>query len=187
MPPEHYDISFASSALHHIAKLEHVLDEVHKALKPGCFFIANEFVGPSRFQWTDKQLQVINELLALLPPRYRADLRRPGHIKSRLERPTVVQMLLSDPSEAVRSAEIIPLIRQRFEIVQQTDFGGTILHMLLSDIVGNFAPESEADVTIVRLLCYLEKTLIAEGVLPSDFTLIVARKQAVPAARGGAP
>jgi hypothetical protein len=92
-------------------------------------------------------------------------------------------MLLSNPSEAVRSAEIVPLIRQRFEIVQQTDFGGTILHMLLSDIVGNFDPESEADVTIVRLLCYLEKTLIAEGVLPSDFTLIVARKLATPAAR----
>lgn len=184
---EHYDIAFASSALHHIARLEHVLDDVHKALKPGCLFIANEFVGPSRFQWTAKQLQIINELLALLPPRYRADLRRPGHIKSRVDRPTVVQMLLSDPSEAVRSAEIIPLIRQRFEIVQQTDFGGTILHMLLSDIVGNFAPESEADVTIVRLLCYLEKTLIAEGVLPSDFTLIVARKLAAPAARGGAP
>jgi glycosyltransferase involved in cell wall biosynthesis/SAM-dependent methyltransferase len=187
LPPEHYDIAFAGSALHHIASLEHVLDEVHKALKPGCFFIANEFVGPSRFQWTDKQLQIINELLALLPPRYRADLRRPGQIKSRVDRPTVAQMLLSDPSEAVRSAEIIPLIQQRFEIVQQTDFGGTILHMLLSDIVGNFDPASEVDATIIRLLCYLEKTLIAEGVLPSDFTLIVARKQVAPAARGGAP
>jgi len=185
--PERYDIAFAGSALHHIAKLEHVLDEVHKALKPGCFFIANEFVGPSRFQWTDKQLQIINELLASLPPQYRADLRRPGQVKSRVERPTVVQMLLSDPSEAVRSAEIVPLIRQRFEIVQQIDFGGTILHMLLSDIVGNFDPASEADATIIRLLCYLEKTLIAEGVLPSDFTLIVARKQAKPKARGGAP
>jgi len=185
LPPEHYDIAFASSALHHIARLEHVLDEVHKALKPGCFFIANEFVGPSRFQWTDKQLQIINDLLALLPPRYRADLRRPGHIKSRVDRPTVMQMLLSDPSEAVRSAEIVPLIRQRFEIVQQTDFGGTILHMLLSHIVGNFDPESEADVTIVRLLCYLEKTLITEGALPSDFALIVAQKRAAPAAGGG--
>jgi len=187
LPPEHYDIAFASSALHHIARLEHVLDEVHKALKPGCLFIANEFVGPSRFQWTDKQLQIINELLALLPPRYRMDLRRPGQIKSRVERPTVVQMLLSDPSEAVRSAEIVPLIRQRFEIVQQIDFGGTILHMLLSDIVGNFDPASEADVTIVRLMCYLEKTLIAEGVLPSDFTLLVVRKQVAPATRGGVP
>ena len=187
LPPEHYDIAFASSALHHIARLEHVLDEVHKALKPGCFFIANEFVGSSRFQWTDKQLQMINELLALLPPRYRADLRRPGQIKSRVKRPTVAQMLLSDPSEAVRSAEIIPLIQQRFEIVQQTDFGGTILHMLLSDIVGNFDPASEADATIIRLLCYLEETLIAEGVLPSDFTLLVARKQVAPATRGGVP
>ncbi len=187
LPAEQYDIAFFSSALHHIQRLESVLTEVSKSLKAGGLFVVNEFVGPSRFQWTDKQLQVINELLALLPPRYRADLRRPGHIKSRVDRPTVVQMLLSDPSEAVHSAEIIPLIRQRFEIVQQADFGGTILHMLLSDIVGNFAPESEADVTIVRLLCYLEKTLIAEGVLPSDFTLIVARKQAAPAARGGVP
>ena len=186
LPPEHYDIAFASSALHHIARLEHVLDEVHKALKPGCFFIANEFVGPSRFQWTDKQLQIINDLLALLPPRYRADLCRPGHIKSRVDQPTVVQMLLSDPSEAVRSAEIVPLIRQRFKIVRQTDFGGTILHMLLSHIMGNFDPESEADVTIVRLLCYLEKTLITERVLPSDFALIVAQKRAAPAAGGGA-
>lgn len=174
---ERYDIAFFSSALHHIQRLESVLAEVNKSLKSGGLFVVNEFVGPSQFQWTDKQLRIINDLLALLPPRYRVNLRDPSQLKERVKRPTIAEMNAFDPSEAIRSAEIIPLIEKQFQVAERIDYGGTILHMLLNDIVGNFDPRAEADQAIIRLLCYLEWTLIREGVLTSDFAVIVSRRK----------
>jgi hypothetical protein len=157
--------------------LERVLGEVNTSLRSGGLLVVNEFVGPSRFQWTDKQLQIINDLLVLLPPRYRVNLRYPPQLKEEVKRPTIAEMDASDPSEAIRSADIIPLIANMFEVVERIDYGGTVLHMLLSDIVGNFDPKVEADQTIIRLLCNFEWTLLREGILPSDFAVIVSRKK----------
>ena len=68
------------------------------------------------------------------------------------------------------------MIEERFHVIQRRDFGGTILHILLQDIVGNFDAGDEEGATILRLLLYVEKLLIRERVIPSDFTLIVAAK-----------
>ena len=67
-----YDVVFGVMSVHHFTRLEHVFAEVRKALKSGGHFLLNEFVGPTKFQWTDRQLEIINGLLAVLPPRYRA-------------------------------------------------------------------------------------------------------------------
>jgi hypothetical protein len=82
-----------------------------------------------------------------------------------------------DPSEAIRSAEILPLIENSFDIIERVDFGGTILHYLLHGIIDNFDASKEEDITILQMLGYIEDRLIREGALSSDFTLIVARKQ----------
>jgi hypothetical protein len=84
-------------------------------------------------------------------------------------------MIAIDPSEAIRSAELVPLVDSHFEIIERIDFGGTILQLLLQDIAGNFAPENARDVAVLDLLWMLEDRLISAGQLPSDFTLLVAR------------
>ena len=68
------------------------------------------------------------------------------------------------------------LIEERFEIVYRADFGGTLLQFVLSDIAGNFDPADPKDVAMIDLVCLYEKTLIDEGVLPSDFVYLVARR-----------
>ena len=67
------------------------------------------------------------------------------------------------------------LIEERFEIVYRADFGGTLLQFVLADIVGNFDPADPDDVAMIDLVCLYEQTLIDEGVLPSDFTYVVAK------------
>jgi len=138
--------------------------------------IANEYVGPSQFQWTSKQLQIMNEILSLVPEHYRRRVTDPHKVKDHVSRPAIRWMNVHDPSEAIRSNEIIEMIESRFRIIEQKDFGGTILHMLLQDIVGNFDPRDEHDATMLKLVLYVEKVLIQEEVIPSDFTLIVAEK-----------
>lgn len=171
---EKYDIAFASMSLHHFADLEHVFHEVRHALKPGSLFVYNEYVGPDQFQWTDRQLAIMNDLLRILPKKYRRNLTT-GELKEKIRRPTIESMNGHDPSEAIRSSDIIRLTEENFEIVERIDYGGTLLHVLFQDIVGNFSPTAEEDMALVRLICYIEESLIKEKALPSDFSIIVAR------------
>ena len=170
---ERYDVAFSSMALHHIENLEHLFEQVRAALKPGGLFVFSEFVGPDRFQWTRRQLIAINLVLTLLPPRLRRSLTD-GRIKRAVRRPTVEAMIQTDPSEAVRSSAILPLAERYFRIIERIDYGGTILHMLLHDIIGNFRAENRRDLAALRAIFALERWLLDRKILSSDFTMVVA-------------
>src|SRR6185503_14217681 len=101
------------------------------AMKPEATLIVNEYVGPNRFQFTDRQLEIMNALLAALPKRLRGSY-------DRKERPDLAFMIDHDPSEAVRSEDLLPMIAERFEVMESKKSGGTILMHLLYDIVQNF-------------------------------------------------
>lgn len=87
--------------------------------------------------------------------------------------PTLHSVIAVDPSEAVRSAEIVPVLSHYFDIVEHKPLGGTILQFLLADIAGNFAGEDGAQ--LLEMLFDIEDTLLACGDLSSDFAYIVAR------------
>jgi SAM-dependent methyltransferase len=181
-PEACYDVAFGDQSLHHFAPLEPLLLKIRRALKPTGYLIANEFVGPTRFQWADRQLEAINGALAILPQCYR---RRwsDGRIKNRVHRPSRLSMRLADPSEAAESAHLLPLLERHFEVVERRDYGGAILHMLFDDIAANFLGDNgqEKDDEARRLLdlCYrIEDTLLELGDIQSDFALIVCRPPA---------
>jgi len=174
----HYDAFFAWSALHHIQNLEGVCNRVADALRDNGLVVIQEYVGPNRFQWRDKQLAVANRILSLLPQRLRTSVRT-GEVISRIERPTLETIKRNDPSEAIRSEDIIPVVERCFSIEAIRYFGGPIYHMLFNEIVGNFDPTDEKDTALIRLILLFEQTLIEEGILDNDYALIIARKKAI--------
>jgi len=174
LEPGAYDFVIAKMSLHHFENLEHVYDEIRRSLKPGGVFMFNEFVGPSRFQWTDLQLELANELLRALPERHRWSAHS-GTQLSEIGRPTVAEMIEMDPTEAVRSADIMPVLDSFFEIVERKDYGGTLLHLLLTHVMASFDLNDERQASLLRTIFLFERTLIAHKVLPSDFTYVVAR------------
>jgi len=176
LEPSSFDVAFCASSLHHFTSLECVLDQVKAALRPGGFLVFDEFVGPSRFQWTDRQLELINTLIAALPPRYRKDLRRGFGYKDRVYRPARDERWRDSPFEAARSQEIMALVEERFVIRQRRDYGGALLHQLLDGIAGNFKPDVERDVELLEKMAALEMLLEEQGVIGSDFTAVVAQK-----------
>ncbi len=170
LPTGAYDVVIAKMALHHLENLEHIYQQVQACLKPGGVLMINEFVGPSRFQWTDLQLQLMNEVLQVLPEK-----ARKAAPFLRVLRPELEDMITLDPSESVRSAEVIPVLEQYFEIIDFKPYGGTLLHILLSHVMPGFDLEDEKDLSILRLMFLYERTLIEHEVLPSDFAFLVAR------------
>lgn len=169
-----YDVVFASSSIHHVANLENLFANINRGLKRSGLFFMLEYVGPSQFQFSPKVVSIINELLAILPPAYKQGASFPSGLKTDFQVTPIAQMSEMDPSEALRSAEILPLLAKEFVILEKKDFGGTILHMLLQDIIHNFEDGRLESACLLNLLLYLEMLLIKEYVITSDFCVVVA-------------
>ena len=68
---DHGTFSAAARALYtvqsnvsgHVAKLERLLDEVERSLRPGGWLLLNEYVGPRQFQFPDAQLQIVARMI----------------------------------------------------------------------------------------------------------------------------
>jgi SAM-dependent methyltransferase len=179
LPASSVDVVFAHSSVHHVERLEALYEVVQRALRPSGVFHLHEYVGPTRFQWTDAQLRLANEFLEGLPPRLR---RQPDGQMKTLRRPTIEEMVAADPSEAVRSAELVGALEPYFEIIEYRPLGGTLAHIALGGIAQNFDPQSPEDTALLEELFAIEDAAMARGVIGSDFATITAIPKSLPAA-----
>jgi SAM-dependent methyltransferase len=170
-----YDLVAFSQSLHHIEALEHVLDQVHQSLTPGGVFFVSDYIGPTRMQWSDAELTIMNDLLSLVPKTLRGmlapDGSDTGHTKDRIKRIPLDVFARVDPSEAVRSGEIDQLIRQTFPLVEFFPLGGGVSYELFRMIAHNFDTEDETVRGLLRTVLYFEHELIKVGALQPSFGL----------------
>ena len=174
-PAAAYDAVFGISSVHHIVNLEETFQQCRHALKPDGLLFLDEYVGPSRFQYSDATMDIMNRILAVLPPRFRRPFSTPKLPREKAWRPAIDWFDENDPSESVRSADIVPTLKHYFDIIDFRPYGGAILHILLSGIAGNFLEDREDDVALLQLMALLEDLLEEHGVVESDFAAIVAR------------
>lgn len=172
----YYDLVIVEQSLHHFSPLEAILRMIERALKPDGFLLFNEFTGPSRFQWTGKQLEAVNGLLSLLPERYRIRWKS-RTVKNRVHRPGRLSMILYDSTEAVESSRILPLMHELFDIVELAGYGGTVLQLLLNDIAHNFLSNDSETQRLLRMCFDAEDELLESGRLESDFVVGICRKK----------
>ena len=161
LEPNSYDLVITQNCLHHVLQLEHLADEIHRTLKPGGLLWVQDFVGETQLQFSDKRLDIANTVLNLLPEKLRTK-RGTGIVKKSIERPTPGKDI--SPFEAIRSAEIMPVFLQRFDIVEKRDSGGIIRLLLPMGTKANYT-ENEDTRAIYELLQYLDQLLIREGIL----------------------
>ena len=177
LPRFQYDVVFGVMSIHHVAALEHLFEEVSAALKPNGYFFLDEFVGPNQFQWSDPQLDAINDEIALMPERFKQCVEDRSIIKGEVPRWTIDEMNCMDPSEAIRSSDILPLLSKYFEVVDVKGYGGSILHMLLDHIAGNFAEDVPDAMYYLECLFHMEDHLLELGTIRHDFAVVIARRK----------
>jgi len=170
-----YDVIFSCQSFHHFLNLEHVMDQVARALTPRGLFVLEEFVGPTQFQWTAEQRAVTRALLGQLPERLRTF--RWGAVKIEEGRPTPQEVIAVSPFESIRSAEIVPLFVRYFDVVAIRPLGGTIQHLLYNGIAHNFRLDDPEAMRHLRAIAGAEDMLLAVAALPSDFQLLVGRRK----------
>lgn len=223
LPAATYNAVWVSAAMHHFANLEHVCAQIAQSLKPGGLLLLDEYVGGNHLQCSERQKELANLCLQLLPERYRVIVAPPAvyaegaayhntrkgigwyasrlrdklldgtlldairrrsmrgnsdRIKRVVNFPTARDVIAVDPSEAVRSADIMPVVSQHFDILQNVGWGGNIIQFLLADIAGNFAHGDEHAAAYLRLILAIERNVIDCGELAADFAYIVARRKA---------
>ncbi|MFC1552394.1 class I SAM-dependent methyltransferase [Candidatus Latescibacterota bacterium] len=176
MLENHYDVVLGEQSLHHFTPLKDILLRINRFLKPGGYFFVNEYVGPIRFQWAEKQLSAANELLAALPDAYKV-IWNSNAVKRKVYAPGRLRMFLSDPSEAVESSRIMPLLGEIFDMVEIRDYGGTVLHLLFKDIAHHFMDDNQETGRLLEYCFEYEDKLLRNKELTSDFIVAVYRKR----------
>lgn len=169
--PGSFDAVLGISSVHHCANLEHLYASVATLLAPGGWFFLDEYVGPDRFQCANSQVRLMNQLLDMLPDHLRRT--SDGQLKGNLWRPSVAEVVAVDPSEAIRSSEILPLLDRHFEALEYRPYGGALLRVMLAAIAQNFM-NAEGEPYLHALL-RAEDELFRSGRVHWDLACVIAR------------
>lgn len=141
-----YDLVLVHQAMHHVAKLEKLLRAVLNVLTAGGLFYLEEMIGPSRTDWDEESHATHQAMYQLLPREWRLYDRLPLPIQP------------DDPSEAIRSAEIVDCLKIGFEIAHKRDYGGNALSILYNAIDWSRAPQE-----LVERLIECDRALLVGG------------------------
>ena len=120
--PASFDAIFFHGSLHHFDRLDALMDLVARALRPGGFLWFDEYVGPSRDEWSALAMLPHNIAYYRLPSR----MRRPHLVRAPINR--------EDPTEAIASSDILPATARRFRIIDRRDYGGNLLSVIYPNL-----------------------------------------------------
>src|SRR5262249_1225624 len=62
---ESFDAIIFEDSLHHFAPVKEILERCSRWLRPDGYLFVNEYTGPRKFQYPDRQIEAANALLAL--------------------------------------------------------------------------------------------------------------------------
>lgn len=161
LEPESYDLVVTQNCLHHVLHLEHLAEQIQKALTPNGLLWIHDYVGETQFQYSDKRMEIANVVLKLLPEKLRTN-RVNGAVIHCVTRPTPGE--LPSPFEAIRSAEIMPVFLRHFDILEKHENGG-IMRLVMPLGAKSDYVENEDTRALYEMLFYLDETLIREGIL----------------------
>src|SRR5262249_40390159 len=128
----------------------------------------------------DAQLDAVNDQILLMPDRFKQCVEDRDIMKGEVVRWTIEEMNREDPSEAIRSSDILPLLSQFFDVLEVKGYGGAILHPLLEHIAGNFSEDDPEALYYLESLFELEDELLHSRKIRHDFAVMVARKKTTP-------
>jgi len=153
-----YEAVVSMGALHHIQRLDHLLDEIHKSLKPGGRFLFYEYVGYSG----------LGKLFPL-------GFKMAGAVPKLLRRMTgSARAVESSAFEGVSHGQILDLVQTRFS-VQGMEFLFLFLPVVVSGLRIYRLPHT-LSVPLVRSLRWIDGALTGSGIFRGPYVLAVVRK-----------
>jgi SAM-dependent methyltransferase len=160
LPEAAFDAVFFHQALHHAENLDSCLSVTASALLPGALVYIDEYVGPSRGDWAFPLIDAASEIFAKLPP----SVKRSRRLKLPVD--------WRDPTEAVRSSEILDALSRHFNVLERHDYGGNFLAVIYPHLrLENLVPAER--VALLQSIIDAERAHLAAG-NPSYYTVMLA-------------
>lgn len=177
LEPQAYDLVVAQTSLHHVLFLERVAFQAWRALKPGGLMWIHDFVGETQGQYQPKRLQIINELLALLPEKHRRNINN-GRTVSEIKTPK--PGTLGSPFEKIRSSDIVPVFTTMFDIEWKAEFTA-FLDLVAPPGTRSSYAQNEDTRTLMELLLYMDQLCLREGLIQPVAGQYLLRPKPLPA------
>lgn len=142
--PDAYDLVYWNNALHHMPDAGEALRWSRRVLKAGGLFLMDDFVGPTRMQWSQRTLNINNIFLHSLPAQYfRHPCKPAATLPQAVQRPNVAVMMATDPSECADSARILPELARHFPEADVIPTGGGVYVVGLNDVLHNIVAAND--------------------------------------------
>ena len=121
-PESGYDLIVNYAAAHHIAYIDRVFRELARLLPEDGYFVNYDYVGPHRNQYSALQWAAVHDLNTTLPQ----------HLQQKLAYPHLPTMIHLDPTEAIHSELIIPVMQRYFTIEAHKHAGGALAYPIIT-------------------------------------------------------
>ncbi|MDP8219106.1 MAG: hypothetical protein P9M03_10315 [Candidatus Theseobacter exili] len=144
-------------SLHHMLDVDKAVEWSKNVLRSGGLFYMDDFIGASRFQWPDAQLEFATRIRKVFEDsKYLTNPRTSsGSLSTIISRPNKNKLIEDDPSEAADSERIVDAIYKYFPNVEFKVTGGVVYHLALSDMLNNF--DEKDDKILLDLLMIIDE------------------------------
>jgi SAM-dependent methyltransferase len=153
-----YEAVVSIGALHHIQRLDHLLGEVRRSLKPDGPFIFYEFIG---YHGLAKVFPILSKTIGLIS-------KWAGRLKKQNTKGSAIS-----PFEGISQASILDLTRREFSI-EMVQFKFLFLPVLVSR-TRIYRLSQTFSLPLVKFLSWVDQGLIKSGIFRGPFVLVLAR------------
>ncbi|MFV0592318.1 MAG: class I SAM-dependent methyltransferase [Draconibacterium sp.] len=164
----YFDVVLFHSSLHHFKQIDKIAERVKESLKDNGILVLNEYAGKNRLQFSKHQLLQMNTLLNTIPTQYRKRYLT-ERLKKRVYSPGLLRMIISDPSEAIESETIRPIVHKHFDIIEEKKTGGDLLMMVLKDIAHHFVNPKDKLSREILFTLFAEEDKYLQNIKCADF------------------
>ncbi len=168
------DVAIANHSLHHIVALESVFDGVLAGLRPKGFFLINDMIGRNGHMRWPEALEVIQELWATLPRKYKYN-----HQLKEIQDEFVNWNCASEGFEGVRAQDILPEVRNRFQFAVFLAFSNIIDVFIDRGFGPNFEPNNAWDRSFIDKVQSIDDELLESGRVKPTHMIAALTKEAV--------
>ncbi len=162
LPEKRFDLVVAQTCLHHVLFLERVAEQAWHSLKSNGYLWIHDYVGETQQQYDPKRLSIMNQVLAVLPEKFRKN-KINGRLVTEIKRPEPGH--LGSPFESIRSGEIVPVFQRWFTIEWKLEFDA-FLRLVVPQGTRSAYLENEDTKALFEILMLLDHLCIEEKIVP---------------------
>ncbi len=174
LPRGAFDIVACDNMLNYCRGVKHIGTEIEKVMGRSGLFIAREYVGPNRLEFSAAQMLLVNAFLALLPEKYREVIDEAGGLAV-LESTQMEDIQILESNKAVKSEDIEKMINFHFKIMEEIPLGGTILAPLMIEIYQRFTGTDSDTLRLLDTILDVEMRLIEGKMIQSSYKSFICR------------